>query len=158
MITEEQNEVFLEEPGVEETESTEMEISENIENDTTLENHPVLVTPTLTSNIEFVIESEDIFCIYNGEKYGYMKQTGEEITDYIYDMAYPFSEGLACAILDGKYGFIDTNGAEAIPFIYEDAAPFCEGLAYFSTKEEYGFITKDGNIAFYLDCDSVSSF
>lgn len=40
--------------------------------------YPMLLTPTLTSNIEFAIFSEDIFCINNGKKYGYMKQSGEK--------------------------------------------------------------------------------
>lgn len=120
--------------------------------------YPVLLTPTRTKNIAFAIESENIFCICNGEKYGYLKKTGEEITYYTYDTAYPFSEGLACVMVDGKYGFINENGEEAIPFIYEDAAPFQDGLAYFATEEEYGFMDKDGTPVFYLDCDSISSF
>ncbi len=118
---------------------------------------PTLLTPTLTSSIDFALESEDIFCIYDGEKYGYISQSGEEI-DYIYEMAYPFSDGLACVMLNGKYGAIDKEGKEVISFIYDDMAPFQEGLAYFSTEEEYGFMKKDGTVAFYLDCDSVSSF
>lgn len=120
--------------------------------------YPLLLTPKGTKNIEFAIESEDIFCIYNGEKYGYLKKNGEEITEYIYDAAYPFSEGLACVMVNGKYGFIDENGEEVLPLQYEDAAPFQEGLAYFAAEDEYGFMTKDGTPAFYLDCDSVSSF
>lgn len=120
--------------------------------------YPVLLTPTRTKNIAFAIESENIFCICNGEKYGYLKKTGEEITYYTYDTAYPFSEGLGCVMVDGKYGFINENGEEAIPFIYEDAAPFQDGLAYFATEEEYGFMDKDGTPVFYLDCDSISSF
>ena len=118
---------------------------------------PTLLTPTLTSSIDFALESEDIFCIYDGEKYGYISQLGEEI-DYIYEMAYPFSDGLACVMLNGKYGAIDKEGKEVISFIYDDMAPFQEGLAYFSTEDEYGFIKRDGTVAFYLDCDSVSSF
>ena len=120
--------------------------------------YPVIITPTLTSNIEFAIDSEDIFCIFNGEKYGYITKSGEEITDYIYDAAFPFSDGLACVMIDGKYGFIDNTGKECIPLIYDDAAPFHDELAYFAIDGIYGFMTKDSSIAFYLDCDSVSSF
>lgn len=152
----------IEETNIEETECIEIASSEennSIEVMNGAESkYPILLTPTLTSNIEFALKSEEIFCIYDGQKYGFMKQTGEEITDYIYDMAYPFSEGFACVMMNGKYGFIDTDGQEVIPFIYEDAAPFSEELAYFSIEEEYGFMTKDGDVAFYLDCDSVSSF
>ncbi|MBQ9991703.1 MAG: WG repeat-containing protein [Lachnospiraceae bacterium] len=120
--------------------------------------YPVLLTPTLTSDIDFATFSEDIFCIFDGKQYGYMKLSGEEITDYVYDAAFPFSEGLALVMREGKYGYINTEGDEVIPLIYEDAASFTEGLAYFSTEDEYGFMDKDGKVAFYLDCDSVSSF
>lgn len=125
---------------------------------TDLYQYPLMITPTLTSEIEYAIESEGIYCIYNGEKFGYITERGEEITDYIYDMAYPFSEGLACVVLDGKYGFIDENGKMAIPFEYEEAKPFQEGLAYFVKDNTYGFLRPDGSVAFYLECDSVSSF
>lgn len=120
--------------------------------------YPLVITPTLTKKIDFAIESEDIFCIFNEEKYGYITKSGEEITDYIYDAAFPFSEGFACVVIDGKYGFIDKNGEESIPCIYDDASSFSDGLAYFATEDTYGFLKTDGTIAFYLDCDSVSSF
>lgn len=138
---------------------SEAEVTESVENIQSRESaYPIIITPTLTSNIDFAIESEDIFCIFNGEKFGYITKSGDEITDYIYDAAYPFSEGLACVMADGKYGFIDTAGKEILPLIYDDAAPFQDGLAYFALDDTYGFMTKDGTVAFYLDCDSVSSF
>ena len=141
------------------TTENETEISESAENIQPEEyEYPIIITPTLTSNIEFAFESEDIFCIYNGEKYGYITKSGEEITDYIYDAAYPFSEGLACVMINGKYGFIDKAGKERIPIIYDDATPFHDGLAYFVLEDTYGFMRKDETTAFCLDCDSVSSF
>ena len=136
----------------------ELEIVEETTAEQNLLQYPIVLTPSHTTNIEFAIESEDIICIYNGETYGYIKKNGEEITDYVYDVAYPFSEGCACVAKDKKYGFLDNNGKEVIPFKYTDAAPFSEGLAYFCTEEEYGFMNPDGTVAFYLDCDSVSSF
>lgn len=138
--------------------TTEKPVAEETTQETEETPYPLLLTPKGTKNIEFAIESEDIFCIYNGEKYGYLKKNGEEITEYIYDAAYPFSEGLACVMINGKYGFINEKGEEALPLIYEDAAPFQEGLAYFATEDEYGFMTKDGSLAFCPECDSVSSF
>ena len=120
--------------------------------------YPLVTTPSSTKNIEFAFDSEGIYCIYNGEKYGYVLPDGKEITEYIYDYATPFSEGLACVAMDGKYGYIDTEGQTVLPFVYDDAAPFSEGLAYFMAGEEYGFMYADGTPAFYLDCDSVSSF
>ena len=120
--------------------------------------YPLLITPKSTKTIEFAIESEDIFCIYDGDNYGYIKMDDQEITGYIYEMAYPFSEGLACVRLEGKYGYIDDKGETVLPFIYDDAAPFSEGLAYYAKEGEYGFIKEDGTVAFQFECDSVSSF
>lgn len=134
------------------------ESKENIDKEDKEVRYPLLITPQSTDTIEFAIESEDIFCIYDSEYYGYIKMDGTEITDYIYDMAYPFSEGTACVVLEGKYGFIDDKGDLILPFIYDDAAPFSEGLAYYAKEDEYGFINKDGTVAFQFECDSVSSF
>ncbi len=109
-------------------------------------------------SIDYAFWTENIICLYNGEHYGYINGNGEELTAMVYDLAYPFSEGLGCAMIDGIYGFVDKNGEVAIPFSYLDAAPFSEGLAYFYGDEGYGFLKQDGTIAFTLDCDSVSSF
>lgn len=120
--------------------------------------YPQIATPSDAEWVSAVFVSEGIYCIFDGEKYGYMTEEGEEIAPCIYDMAYPFSEGLACVSLEGKYGFIDTEGATAIPFVYDCAAPFAEGLAYFAAGNAYGFMDQSGALAFHFTCDSVSSF
>lgn len=122
------------------------------------QDYPIVINPSLVEEMYSIIESEDIFCIFDGEKYGYVTQEGVEITGFTYDKAYPFSEGLACVYENGKYGFIDTEGVESLSFIYDDAAPFSDGLAYFVSGDEYGFMKQDGTVAFYLECDSISSF
>ena len=116
------------------------------------------ISEIVSDNIEYAFWTENIICQYDGEYYGYINGSGTELTAMVYDMAYPFSEGLGCAMIDGIYGFVDKNGEVAIPFSYLDAAPFSEGLAYFYGDEGYGFLKPDGSIAFTLDCDSVSSF
>lgn len=119
---------------------------------------PIFITSSSTKRIDFLFNSEKKYCIYDGEHYGFMTESGKELTSYIYDIAYPYHEGLACASYKKKYGFIDLNGEEAISFIYDDAAPFMEGLAYFAIGNRYGFMDRKGNPVFYLECDSVSSF
>lgn len=120
--------------------------------------YPIVLESSIDGSIYFAALSDDIFLICGEDKYGYIKVSGDEITDYEYEVAYPFSEGLACVRLNGKYGFIDENGEVAISFAYDDATPFSEGLAYFVKDGSYGFLRLDGSVAFYLDCDSVSSF
>ncbi len=120
--------------------------------------YPLLAAPASVENIDFVLVAEDSYCIFDGEKYGYITEDGEEIAPCIYDIAYPFSEGLACVCLDGKYGYIDLEGETAIPFTYDRATSFVEGLAYFVAGDDYGFMDKTGTQVFSFECDSVSSF
>lgn len=120
--------------------------------------YPKILTPASIDHIDYAVNSEGKYCIYDGTKYGFMDDSGNEITPYIYDYAYPFSEGLACVRLGGKYGFIDHKGKTTIPLTYDKASSFSEGLAYFEEGDKYGFINKNGDVAFLLDCDSVSSF
>ena len=120
--------------------------------------YPYVITPTRINDINFCIESEDIFLVAGEGKFGYIRKDRKELSGCIYEDAYPFSEGVAAVSINGKYGFIDRNGEEAIGFIYDDLKPFSEGLAYFAKDKEYGFLKKDGTVAFLLDCDSVSSF
>lgn len=120
--------------------------------------YPQIAAPSDAEWVSAVFVSEGIYCIFDGEKYGYMTEEGKEIAPCIYDLAYPFSEGLACVFLAGKYGYIDTEGATAIPFVYDCAAPFAEGLAYFADGDAYGFMDQSGALAFHFTCDSISSF
>jgi len=118
--------------------------------------YPIILTSSV-EHIQFIAQSEDIFVLCGHDhNYGYMKKTGEEFTGYIYEEAYPFTEGLACVKLNGKYGYIDSNGKTVLPFVYDDAAPFQEGLAYFSINGKYGYIDTMGNTVIepsYSDAD-----
>lgn len=117
-----------------------------------------IITETDAGSVDHVMESEGIYCVYAGRRYGFLTENGEEITPFVYKEAAPFNEGLACVCMEGKYGFIDQNGETVLDFIYDYAMPFVEGLAYFAIGDTYGFMDKSGNVVFYLDCDSVSSF
>lgn len=123
----------------------------------TVTEYPIL-TEVNAQWVNYVMESEGIYCVYVDGCYGFLTEDGEEIAPFIYPEASPFSENLACVCLNGKYGYIDTNGDTALEFIYDYATPFAEGLAYFAIGDSYGFIDTNGEPVFYLDCDSVSSF
>ena len=121
-----------------------------------------IITEVNNRWVDYVMDSEGIYCVYmddiGGDRYGFLRDTGEEITPFVYEEASPFNEGLACVCMNGKYGFIDKSGSTALEFIYDYATPFVEGLAYFAKGDNYGFMDKNGEPVFYLDCDSVSSF
>ena len=137
--------------------SAKTESNEDISEETGMQ-YPLIATPADAKKIELAIVSEDNYCIFDGEKYGFITENGEEIAPCIYDIAYPFNEGLACVCKDGKYGYIDLEGETAIPFDYDRATPFVEGLAYFSIGDTYGFMDQTGTPVFQFECDSISSF
>ena len=136
---------------------TEAKAAEGISKETSVQ-YPLIATPSNTEWIDLVIVSDGNYCIFDGDKYGFIAENGDEITPCIYDIAYPFNEGLACVCKDGKYGYIDLNGEVALPFEYDRATPFVEGLAYFSIGDTYGFMDKTGTPTLYFECDSISSF
>lgn len=67
-------------------------------------------------------------------KYGYMDRTGAVVIDGNYDMAMPFSEGLAGVgrgqwLRRERHGYVDPAGNEVIPLGFTSAGAFREGLA-----------------------------
>ena len=49
----------------------------------------------------------------------YIGTDGQPITDFLYDGAEDFSEGLAACSIDGKWGYIDENGDPVTEFVYD---------------------------------------
>lgn len=66
----------------------------------------------------------------------YVGTDGQLITDFVYDRAEDFSEGIAACMRDGKWGYIDAQGNEITGFVYDGvwaySGPFDETLG------EYG--------------------
>jgi hypothetical protein len=44
------------------------------------------------------------------DKVGFIDETWDWAVENIYDMAFPFSEGLAVVVLNNKYGYVDKKG------------------------------------------------
>jgi len=95
-------------------------------------------------------------------KYGYMDMEGNLITQYKYNGAYEFSEGLAMVFLtvnkSDKYGYIDEKGNEVISLKYEFGESFSEGLALVRVNRKFGFIDKKGNTIIEFKFDDANSF
>lgn len=122
---------FLSGCGREESRISVGSVGESAEKVSVDEQKPLLVIPSSAEWIDLVFVSEGMYCIFDGDQYGFSSEDGRKITPCIYDIANPFSEGLACVSKEGKYGYIDVEGETAIPFVYDRATPFVEGLAYF---------------------------
>jgi hypothetical protein len=105
-------------------------------------------------------------------KFGYINTEGVIVIPMQFEMAQPFSEGLAAVRVDSKWGYIDKSGKFAIEPQFRGAGPFSEGIAPAGTvdflsvsrseEEEAnastGFIDKQGKRVFSLPFDIASPF
>lgn len=97
-----------------------------------------------------------------GWKAGYINKDGEEVIPFEYELAYPFSEGLAVVGIDDgdaglRRGYINTKGEEVIPFEYEDAWSFSEGLAAVQNGK-YGYINTKGETVIPFEYEDARPF
>ena len=58
------------------------------------------------------------YTAFKGGKWGFIDQTGKEITPIKYDVLGQFKDGRALVELNRKFGYIDTTGKEVVPIIY----------------------------------------
>lgn len=58
--------------------------------------YPRILESSSPEDIALAAYSEGIFLVFNGKTYGFLNKTGELTAEFVYEYAYPFSEGLAC--------------------------------------------------------------
>lgn len=75
--------------------------------------------------------------------FAYADQEGNLITDFLYEEAEDFSEGVAACCKEGKWGYIDETGREITEFIYD--APWNGFYAYPCTNDTM-VVSKDGQM------------
>jgi hypothetical protein len=108
---------------------------------------------------------------YPHGKYGYINTQGAIVIPMQYEMAQPFSEGLAAVRVNSKWGFIDKTGKLVIEPQFASVGPFSEGLApvganMMSTSRmdredeshPSGFIDKQGKLVLSLRFDTTFGF
>ena len=107
---------------------------------------------------------------FSGGKYGYINTEGVIVIPMQFEMAQPFSDGLAAVRVDSKWGYIDKTGKFVIEPQFKGAGPFTEGLApvgnvdfqSVSRSDEVepitGYINKQGKMVFSLPFDSPAPF
>jgi hypothetical protein len=109
---------------------------------------------------------------YQYGKFGYINTEGALVMPMQFEMAQPFSEGLAAVRVDSKWGYIDKTGKFVIEPQFRGAGPFSEGLAPVgnvdfmsvsrSDGEEAtattGLIDKQGKMVFSLPFDTAAGF
>lgn len=90
-----------------------------------------------------------LFDVSGVTRYGYLDKSLNVAIDCSYDLALPFSEGLAPVRKDGKWGYIDKSNKMVIPAKYNSADGFSEGMAAVWFDGKYAYIDKKGNVLFY---------
>lgn len=89
--------------------------------------------------------------------YGFIDDTGNELTEFIYEQAENFVDGLALVKKDGYYGYIDKTGETAIGFMYDEATSFDKeyGLAIVKSGNGKGVIDKNGTVIVNTQYDDI---
>ncbi len=88
---------------------------------------------------------ETQFQIYNqGGKWGYIDKAKNVVIDFLYEDAFPFSEGLAVVKLAGKKGFINRKGEVIVNFQFDTASYFKNGKSFVSRDGEEYIINQKG--------------
>lgn len=109
---------------------------------------------------------------YSWGKFGYINTEGAIVIPMQFEMALPFSDGLAAVRVDSKWGYIDKTGKVVIKPQFRGAGPFSEGLApvgnvdfLSASRSDVGeeaaatsFIDKQGKIVFSLPFDRATPF
>lgn len=71
----------------------------------------------------------NLLAFFEGDRYGFINQSGVIEIEPQFDLVGYFSEGLAAVMIDGKWGYINKYGKLVIPPVFPDGTPFSEGLA-----------------------------
>ena len=103
--------------------------------------------------------SEGRVRVSNRDKMGFLDLQGNEITPFLYDTVWIFSEGMAeVAIYEetgGKpvprYGFIDRDGNEVVSPKYKESRDFHDGVAAVQTADGKAFVTEKNGKTWLID-------
>ncbi|MDS0527578.1 WG repeat-containing protein [Clostridium sp. SHJSY1] len=96
----------------------------------------------------------------DGEKYGYIDNSGEFIIQPEYYNGFDFKDGLAAVTLklDGRWGFINKEGELVIKNKYITVDSFSEGLAVAEYGKGIGYINTNGKVILKHIFNSAYSF
>ena len=104
--------------------------------------------------------------VKSGDKWGLITDSGEKITDFVYDdvavnsLGAVFADGVAMVKSGGKWQLIDVNGAPVTADTYSDAkAPESDGyIAVANDAGKWGFIDHSGKLVIDYQYKDAKSF
>lgn len=126
-----------------------------------------LIVPTIYDAMGAM--SEGLINAYINKKGGYILPDGKVAHQFVYDAAYPFSNGVAKVgkIVHGKlkFGLIDKDGQQVVPMEYDAMQDgFSDGLKVVGKldvkhgKWSYGFIDATGKVVIPLKFSMAGTF
>ena len=92
------------------------------------------------------------------DKYGYKDIAGKDVVPPIYDLAYPFTEGMAAVRVAGKYGYLNETGKVVVEPKYDFTWRFIGGFATVRSGKKYGLIDKTGKVVVPLQYDDANNY
>jgi len=115
---------------------------------------------SLSAYDEIVGEMGPYLIVKKGHRFGYIRNTGEEITPMIYDMAMPFSEGLAVVKTNNSFHTINTLGETV--FSFEEGissySRFSDGLLVVEQNGRFGYMDTNGTVVIEPIYDDAHPF
>lgn len=87
--------------------------------------------------------SEGLCAVMNSNAaWGYINRNAEQVVEFLYDNAHPFTNGMAKIMLRGRWGVIDRKGRSVVPPRYNDIDP--DGDQFLVKKGKlWGWIDKN---------------
>ena len=111
--------------------------------------HPVVVLPQINSAALRPVSREG--------KWGYVNKRWKVMLPLEFDLAGPFSEGLAYVRRGNKWGYINESGKEVINAQFEDAGSFSQDRAAIRQGGKWGYIDPSGNFVISPRFDGPTS-
>jgi predicted alpha/beta superfamily hydrolase len=90
-----------------------------------------------------------------GERYGFINNKGEQITQALYESAWSFADGCAVMKRDGKFGYVDKTGKEITPFIYDYCSDFGDGVGVAGKDNKYALMNAKGKLVTGFEFDGA---
>ena len=100
----------------------------------------------------------DLIPYRKGKKWGFCDRNKKIMIECVYDLVWPFEEGLARVIKDEKWGCIDTTGKHVVPCQFEKIESFSEGFAKVMQDRKWGYIDKIGSLITLCKFSNARSF
>ncbi|MCR5796233.1 MAG: WG repeat-containing protein [Solobacterium sp.] len=102
-----------------------------------------IISPYIVNGFYAVTESRTGNAYYakNYDTCAWVKaETGERITDFIYEDTWFFEDGYCPVKKDGYWGFINEEGKEVTDFIFEDVSTLYDGRVFVKVNGKYGIL------------------